>query len=145
MWLDCISVKQCPHLRSLCCKSILKTPSYGSPISRPCDGNPGSLTNHQHSLKRAAQSSIPAGTMGIYIQNEVSSMILQSVVVVSERGQIQEGVDQQQQQQRQHQRQAPVVGDQHLITASLQEGAITNAGRLVHIRHTHTHTATWPK
>lgn len=69
-------------------------------------------------------------------------MILQSVVVVSERGQIQEGVDQQEQQQRQHQRQAPVVGDQHLITASLQEGAIAIAGRLLHTRHTHTHTAT---
>lgn len=67
-------------------------------------------------------------------------MTLQSVVVVSERRQIQEGVDQQEQQQRQHQRQAPVAGDQHLITASLQEGAITNAGPLRHIRHTQTAT-----
>lgn len=39
------------------------------------------------------------------------------------RRQIEEGVDEQQQQQSQHQGQAPVVGDQHLVAAGLQEGA----------------------
>lgn len=63
-------------------------------------------------------------------------MVLQSIVVVCERGQIQEGIDQQEQQQSQHQRQAPVVGNQHLIAASLQEGAVTNARLLLHVRHT---------
>lgn len=42
---------------------------------------------------------------------------------MGERRQIQEGVDEQQQQQGQQQGQAPVVGDQHLVAAGLQEGA----------------------
>lgn len=53
-------------------------------------------------------------------------------VVMGERWQVQEGVDEQQQQQSQHQGQAPVVGDQHLVAASLQEGTAPFLPRLLH-------------
>lgn len=42
--------------------------------------------------------------------------------MVRQRREVQEGVEQQEQQQRQNERQAPVVGDQHVVAASLQEG-----------------------
>lgn len=66
-------------------------------------------------------------------------MVLQSVVVVCERGQIEERIDQQEQQQSQDQRQAPVVGDQHLIAASLQEGAAPSARLLLHVGQARGH------
>lgn len=120
----------CVHIFHLyVVKSILKTHL----TVRPVMATPGSLTNQQPSLKRADQSGIPAGTIHPKLGSGVSSTILQGAVVVSQRGQIEEGVDQQQQQQRQHQRQAPVVGDQNLVAASLQEGAVPR-----HVRHTHT-------
>lgn len=62
--------------------------------------------------------------------------ISESGVVVRSRGQVQKGVKQQKQQQSQRQRQAPVVGDQHFIAASLQEGAVMDVPLLLHVgRH----------
>lgn len=132
MWLGCISLDLCPHLPSLCCKINLKNTSYGS----PCNGNPRESDQSTTVPKKSRPirySSWDHGTIHPKLGSGVSSTILQGAVVVSQRGQIEEGVDQQQQQQRQHQRQAPVVGDQNLVAASLQEGAVPR-----HVRHTHT-------